>query len=48
MPLQITAAKPNPELLDLPWSMPLAQWPEELLAALPRGISCLLYTSRCV
>ena len=39
MPLQITAAKPNPELLDLPWSMPLAQWPEELLAALPRGIS---------
>ena len=39
MPLQITAAKPNPELLDLPWSTPLALWPEELLAALPRGIS---------
>ena len=39
MPLQITAAKPNPELLDLPWSTPLERWPDELLAALPRGIS---------
>lgn len=39
MTLQITAAKPNPELLDLPWSTPLERWPDELLAALPRGIS---------
>lgn len=39
MPLDITAAKPDPALLDLPWSVPLADWPEEQLAALPRGIS---------
>lgn len=38
-PLEITASRPDPALLDLPWSTPLAQWPEELLAALPRGIS---------
>src|SRR5450756_1129794 len=39
MALEITAARPNPALLDLPWSMPLEQWPDEHLAALPRGIS---------
>ncbi len=39
MPLDIFAARPDPALLDLPWSVPLAQWPEDLLAALPRGIS---------
>lgn len=27
------------QLLLLPWHLPLAEWPEELLAALPRGIS---------
>lgn len=37
--LQITAVSPDPALLDLPWHIPLAQWPEEILAALPRGIS---------
>jgi len=37
--LQITAARPDPALLDLPWRIPLEEWPEELLAALPRGIS---------
>lgn len=37
--LQITAARPDPALLDLPWSLPLEEWPEETLAALPRGIS---------
>lgn len=37
--LQITAAAPDPALLDLPWHIPLAEWPEDLLAALPRGIS---------
>ena len=26
-------------MLDLPWSLPLDDWPTELLAALPRGIS---------
>jgi hypothetical protein len=39
MALQITTARPDPALLDLPWSMPLEDWPEERLAALPRGIS---------
>ena len=39
MPLEVSAARPDPALLDLPWSVPLEDWPEELLAALPRGIS---------
>lgn len=37
--LNITAAQADPALFDLPWHIPLAQWPEELIAALPRGIS---------
>lgn len=37
--LSITAAAPDPALLDLPWHVRLADWPPELLAALPRGIS---------
>ncbi|MDQ0372168.1 DUF4032 domain-containing protein [Cellulomonas humilata] len=37
--LQITAASPDPALLDLPWHIPLEEWPAETLAALPRGIS---------
>lgn len=37
--LQITAATPDPALLDLPWHVPLEDWPEDILAALPRGIS---------
>ena len=37
--LQITAASPDPALLDLPWHIPLEDWPAENLAALPRGIS---------
>ena len=37
--LQITAAAPDPGLLDLPWHIPLEQWPAETLAALPSGIS---------
>jgi len=39
MPLQITTAAPEPALLDLPWSQPLAEWPADRLAALPRGLS---------
>ena len=39
MPLEITAARPDPALLDLPWSVPLEDWPADHLAALPRGIS---------
>lgn len=39
MSLDISAARPDPALLDLPWSTPLEDWPSELIAALPRGIS---------
>ncbi len=39
MTLDITTARPDPALLDLPWSTPLEDWPESTLAALPRGIS---------
>jgi len=37
--LEITASRPDPALLDLPWTLPLEQWPDVFLAALPRGIS---------
>ena len=37
--IEITAAAVDPALLDLPWEIPLAEWPSEILAALPRGIS---------
>jgi hypothetical protein len=37
--LSISAAEPSPELLDLPWDLPLEQWPDETIAALPKGIS---------
>ncbi|MDT3767029.1 DUF4032 domain-containing protein [Gleimia hominis] len=37
--MQITAANLDPALLDLPWDVALEDWPEDLLAALPRGIS---------
>ena len=37
--LQITAADPDPALLDLPWPLSLEMWPADRLAALPRGIS---------
>ncbi len=37
--LQITAAAPEAGLLDLPWDVPLEDWPADVLAALPRGIS---------
>jgi Domain of unknown function (DUF4032)/Lipopolysaccharide kinase (Kdo/WaaP) family len=37
--LQITAAAPDPALLDLPWHLPLEDWPARYLAALPRGLS---------
>lgn len=37
--LQIKAANVDPALLDLPWDVPLEDWPEDILAALPRGIS---------
>lgn len=37
--LEIMAATVDPTLLDLPWETPLEEWPDEILAALPRGIS---------
>ncbi len=33
------AAKPDAELIRLPWQVPLADWPTRYLVALPRGIS---------
>ncbi len=39
MALDFVASRPDPRLLDLPWDTPLEQWPEQVLAALPRGIS---------
>ncbi|MEV1008458.1 DUF4032 domain-containing protein [Streptomyces sp. NPDC049881] len=41
MDLQITATDPRhpATLLDLPWHMPLEEWPDKHLVALPRGIS---------
>ena len=39
MALDFTAISPDPALLDLPWEVPLEDWPEDHLAALPRGIS---------
>ena len=37
--LSISAAQPSPELLELPWELPLESWPEETVAALPKGLS---------
>lgn len=33
------SATPNSSLLPLPWGVPLADWPEHHLVALPRGLS---------
>ena len=38
MPLRITGAA-DATLIDLPWSVPLTAWPEDRIAALPRGLS---------
>ena len=39
MSLDITAATADPALLDLPWQLPLEDWPSENIAALPKGLS---------
>lgn len=41
MALQISATNPEHPavLLELPWHLPLEEWPEEVLVPLPRGIS---------
>jgi hypothetical protein len=37
--LNITSATADPALLDLPWHLPLDDWPNENIASLPKGIS---------
>lgn len=37
--LNITSATVDPALLDLPWHLPLDEWPVENIALLPKGIS---------
>ena len=37
--LEITAATVDPALLDLPWHLPLEEWPDENIVALPKGLS---------
>jgi hypothetical protein len=37
--LNITSATVDPALLDLPWNVPLELWPDDTIAALPKGIS---------
>ena len=37
--INIKSMSVDPALLDLPWNIPLEQWPPEVLAALPGGIS---------
>ncbi|KQQ10378.1 MULTISPECIES: DUF4032 domain-containing protein [unclassified Rathayibacter] len=37
--LNITSATVDPALLDLPWNLRLNDWPDEYIAALPKGIS---------
>jgi hypothetical protein len=39
MSLAVTAAIADPDLLFFPWDTPLEEWSEELIVALPRGIS---------
>ncbi|MGX1274008.1 hypothetical protein RKD18_007202 [Streptomyces phaeoluteigriseus] len=41
MALQISATNPEHPalLLELPWQLPLEEWPEDVLVPLPRGIS---------
>ena len=36
---RFSSAKPDTRLITLPWDTPLAEWPEDMLVALPRGIS---------
>ena len=36
---RFVATRPDTGLLSLPWDVPLEDWPEDQLVALPRGIS---------
>ena len=37
--LSITASSVDPALLELPWSLPLGEWPQSAIVSLPKGIS---------
>jgi hypothetical protein len=39
MALHIVASRPDPALLRLPWSTPLADWSDDHVVPLPRGLS---------
>ena len=39
MALRFVANQPDPAVVTLPWSRPLAEWPEDVLVPLPRGLS---------
>src|SRR3954453_5294502 len=39
MALHFVASRPDPEIVRLPWSVPLDQWSEEYVVPLPRGLS---------
>ncbi|WP_174554186.1 DUF4032 domain-containing protein [Microtetraspora fusca] len=39
MPLQMIGTPGDPDLIRLPWDIPLEKWPEHHFVALPRGIS---------
>ena len=37
--MRLTGSIGEPELAFLPWAQPLEEWPDDLVVALPRGIS---------
>ncbi|MGI8522681.1 MAG: DUF4032 domain-containing protein [Nocardioides sp.] len=37
--LRIVASRPDPAILTLPWSTPLAEWSDQYVVPLPRGLS---------
>jgi tRNA A-37 threonylcarbamoyl transferase component Bud32 len=37
--MRILATRPNPQLVRLPWNLPLEQWSDEHVIPLPRGLS---------
>jgi Domain of unknown function (DUF4032)/Lipopolysaccharide kinase (Kdo/WaaP) family len=39
MALRIVASRPDPAIVQLPWSTPLEEWADEYVVPLPRGLS---------
>ena len=39
MAMRIVANRPDPAILDLPWHLPLEEWPDDVVVPLPRGLS---------